>query len=75
MKKLAIGAHVSIAGGLDRAALRGKAAGCDVIQVFTRSNQQWAARPIPGDEASRALGGRARVGRRALRLAARPLAL
>ena len=51
--KLAVGAHVSIAGGLDRAALRGKAAGCDVIQVFTRSNQQWAARPIPGEEAAR----------------------
>jgi deoxyribonuclease-4 len=53
LPRLRIGAHVSIAGGLERAAGRGAASGCDVIQVFTRSNQQWAARPIAPDEAAR----------------------
>jgi deoxyribonuclease-4 len=41
-----IGAHVSIAGGLERALERGAEVGCDVVQIFSRSNQQWAARPI-----------------------------
>jgi deoxyribonuclease-4 len=51
--RLRLGAHVSIAGGLERAALRGAESGCDVIQIFTRSNQQWAARPIGSDAAER----------------------
>jgi deoxyribonuclease-4 len=37
---------VSIAGGLDRAPLRGRQAGCDTIQVFTKSNRQWRAKPL-----------------------------
>ena len=49
MKPVRIGAHVSIAGGLERALERGAAVGCDVIQIFSRSNQQWAARPITAE--------------------------
>jgi deoxyribonuclease-4 len=37
---------MSIAGGVDRAPLRGKQAGCDTIQVFTKSNRQWSARRL-----------------------------
>jgi deoxyribonuclease-4 len=37
---------MSIAGGLDRAPLRGKQAGCDTIQVFTKSNRQWQAKRL-----------------------------
>ena len=55
-----IGAHVSIAGGLERALERGAEAGCDVIQIFSRSNQQWAARPI--DPAALAAWRAARAG-------------
>lgn len=51
--RLRVGAHVSIAGGLERAAVRGAQTGCDVIQVFTRSNQQWAARAITPEAAAR----------------------
>ncbi|RMH42573.1 MAG: deoxyribonuclease IV [Deltaproteobacteria bacterium] len=47
--RCAVGAHMSIAGGLHRALERGAEAGCDVIQIFTRSNQQWAAPPIGRD--------------------------
>ena len=45
-----LGAHMSIAGGVDRAPLRGREAGCDTIQLFTKSNRQWRARPLAGDE-------------------------
>jgi len=41
-----LGSHMSISGGLDQAPLRGRQAGCDTIQVFTKSNRQWAARPL-----------------------------
>lgn len=43
-----IGAHVSIAGGLERALERGAEVGCEVVQIFSRSNRQWAAMPIDG---------------------------
>jgi deoxyribonuclease IV len=41
---------MSIAGGVDRAPLRGREAGCDTIQLFTKSNRQWRARPLAGHE-------------------------
>lgn len=47
---LRVGAHTSISGGLHRALERGAAVGCDVIQIFSRSNQQWAMRPIGDDD-------------------------
>ncbi len=45
-----LGAHMSIAGGVDRAPLRGREAWCETIQVFTKSNRQWRARPLLKDE-------------------------
>ncbi len=41
-----LGAHVSIAGGVDKAVLRGQQIGCETIQVFTKSNHRWAAPPL-----------------------------
>ena len=41
---------MSIAGGLPRAVERAHAAGCDTLQVFTKSSGQWRARPLPGAE-------------------------
>jgi deoxyribonuclease IV len=41
---------MSIAGGMDQAPLRGRQAGCDTIQVFTKSNRQWKARPLDDRE-------------------------
>ena len=41
---------MSIAGGVDKAPLRGREVGCDAIQVFTKSNRQWRARPLDDDE-------------------------
>ncbi len=45
-RRVRLGAHMSIAGGLDQAPLRGQQAGCDTIQVFTKSNRQWQAKPL-----------------------------
>ena len=40
------GAHVSIAGGVEKAPQRGKDVGCDIIQIFTKNSHQWAVPPI-----------------------------
>ncbi len=40
------GAHQSIAGGAFRAVERGKQAGCDTIQMFNKSSNQWRAKPL-----------------------------
>ncbi len=41
---------MSIAGGVDKAPLRGKQVGCDTIQVFTKSNRQWRAKRLSDQE-------------------------
>lgn len=45
-KKLLIGAHLSIEGGFYKAIERGASIGCTVIQIFTKSNRQWFAKPL-----------------------------
>lgn len=45
-----LGAHMSIAGGVDKAFLEGRKAGCDVMQIFTKSSRQWAAQPYTKEE-------------------------
>jgi deoxyribonuclease-4 len=49
-KRLNIGAHVSIAGGLEKSVLRAVKIGCETIQIFTKSNAQWGARKLTPDE-------------------------
>lgn len=41
-----IGAHTSIAGGVDLAVDRAVALGCEALQVFTRSSNRWASPPL-----------------------------
>src|SRR5207244_1787740 len=45
-----LGAHQSIAGGLYRALERGRSAGCEAVQIFTRSSRQWACRPLAEED-------------------------
>ncbi len=40
-----LGAHVSIAGGIFKALERGESIGCDSIQIFTKNQRQWKAKP------------------------------
>lgn len=47
------GAHVSAAGGLWKAGPAGKALGCEVIQIFSRSPQTFKAKPISDDDADK----------------------
>src|SRR5688572_7422956 len=46
-----LGAHVSVAGGLHNGPIEGRSIGADVIQVFTRNQRQWAAKPVTDEEA------------------------
>ena len=41
-----IGAHVSIAGGLEQAFARGEDLSCEAIQIFTKNQLQWRSGPI-----------------------------
>ena len=48
-----LGAHMSIAGGVDQAVLRGQSVGCDAIAMFTKNNNQWKAKPLTKEDADR----------------------
>ncbi len=45
-----LGAHMSIAGGVHLALQRGLSIGCDVVQLFVKSSNQWHARPLDTHE-------------------------
>jgi deoxyribonuclease-4 len=52
-----LGAHMSIAGGVDLAVGRGADVGCDAIQIFTKSSNQWKAKPLAPEEVLRFKAG------------------
>jgi len=45
-----LGAHMSIAGGLPQALVRGREVGCSVVQLFLKNQRQWAGRALEADE-------------------------
>lgn len=45
-----IGAHMSIAGGLPRSVDRAVAHGCETLQIFSKSSNQWRARALAASE-------------------------
>lgn len=47
-----LGAHMSVSGGLYRAADAAAALGMQTVQIFTHSPSQWAVKPITGQRAS-----------------------
>lgn len=47
-----LGAHMSIAGGLHLAIDRAVAAGCNVVQIFTRNSNQWKGKPVSDADAA-----------------------
>jgi deoxyribonuclease-4 len=53
---------MSIAGGVDNAFDRGREVGCDSIQIFTKSSNQWRAKPLSGEEIARYHEKQARSG-------------
>lgn len=47
-----LGAHMSIAGGLHLAIDRAVAAGCGVVQIFTRNSNQWKGKAVSAADAA-----------------------
>jgi deoxyribonuclease-4 len=47
-----LGAHMSISGGLHLAIDRAVAAGCSVLQIFTRNSNQWRGKPVSEADAA-----------------------
>lgn len=47
-----LGAHMSIAGGVEKALVRGAEVGCAAIQIFTKNNNQWKASPLAASDIS-----------------------
>ena len=47
-----LGAHMSISGGIHLAIDRAVAAGCSVLQVFTRNSNQWKGKPVSDADAA-----------------------
>ncbi len=45
-----VGAHVSAAGGVDKAPLNAAAIGARAFALFTRNQRQWAAKPLAAAE-------------------------
>ncbi len=41
-----LGAHVSVAGGLEQAFARGLESGCTALQIFTKNANRWQGKPI-----------------------------
>lgn len=47
---LLLGAHISIAGGLDKAVERAQAIGCTCMQIFVKNNKQWKAKELEKEQ-------------------------
>jgi deoxyribonuclease-4 len=45
-----IGAHMSVAGGLHKALMRGEKVGCQAIQIFTKNNNRWESKGLSKEE-------------------------
>ena len=48
-----LGAHMSIAGGYYKAVEAAAKAGCNCVQLFTKNNNQWRAKPISDEDVQR----------------------
>ncbi|BCR03505.1 putative endonuclease 4 [Desulfuromonas versatilis] len=48
---LLLGAHMSIAGGVETAFARGEKVGCTAMQIFTKNANQWRGKPICAESA------------------------
>lgn len=45
-----LGVHCSVSGGLEKAFDEAKILGTDVMQIFTRNQRQWSAKPVSPEE-------------------------
>jgi len=59
---LAFGAHVSVAGGVDKAFARAEEFDMEAIQIFSKNERQWHAKPLAEDVVERWYAERERSG-------------
>lgn len=45
-RTLLLGAHQSIAGGVEKSLERGQEVGCDTVQIFVKSPNRWVSKPL-----------------------------
>ena len=45
-KRVLLGSHQSIAGGVEKSLERGQEVGCDTIQIFVKTPNRWASKPL-----------------------------
>jgi len=50
---LLLGAHISVSGGLSNAPERGRNLTCDCMQIFSKNQMQWKAKPVDLEEAEK----------------------
>jgi len=43
---LLLGAHISVAGGVSKAPENGRKLTCDCMQIFSKNQMQWKAKPV-----------------------------
>lgn len=48
-----LGAHLSVAGGLENAVYRAAELKCDCVQIFVKNQRMWRAKPMPEEQAER----------------------
>ena len=48
-----LGAHVSISGGVYKAPERGEKLGCESIQIFSKNQMQWKAKPLTPEDSQK----------------------
>ncbi len=51
MKELLLGAHLSIAGGIPRAAESAARLGCNALQIFVKNSNRWEGKKVSDEEA------------------------
>lgn len=61
-----LGAHMSISGGVENCVSNGHEVGCEVVQLFTKSNRRWAASELEDDDHSALLEEQEKTGVRAV---------
>ena len=49
----ALGAHMSVSGGVDKAIDRARSAGCTALQIFLKNNTQWEGKPLEDEVVAR----------------------
>lgn len=52
-RRARLGSHISIAGGVDRAVSTAQGVGCEALQIFVKSSNQWRAAPFRDGEVQR----------------------